>query len=255
MRLLFRKPAIVSLTIASVVLLPLTAHAIFGTMPVIDWTAVARIGQEIGISQDTLNTLGLYVQQYNHINAGVQEGVALVRGRQLQGLLNQVVGSQFPEFQQLQRDFRNVLVDPSTIRGDLEQTYGVIPDTNIPLIIKKRIDAADATATLGLLDASRMELVSEQEETDADDIEARAANASPGGAAKLTAAANGALLRSQAYDHRLLARLMRLQALSIARTNSIEKEQEQVRQAQLSTVANMMGSMQLSYGIGDRVEH
>ena len=255
MRLLLRKPAIVSLTIASVLLLPLTAHAIFGTMPVIDWTAVARIGQEIGISQDTLNTLGLYVQQYNHINAGVQEGVALVRGRQLQGLLNQVVGSQFPEFQQLQRDFRNVLVDPSTIRGDLEQTYGVIPDTNIPLIIKKRIDAADATATLGLLDASRMELVSEQEETDADDIEARAANASPGGAAKLTAAANGALLRSQAYDHRLLARLMRLQALSIARTNSIEKEQEQVRQAQLSTVANMMGSMQLSYGIGDRAEH
>ena len=255
MRLLLRKPAIVSLFIASVLLLPMTAYAIFGTMPVIDWTAVARIGQQIGISQDTLNTLGLYVQQYNHINAGVQEGVALVRGRQLQGLLNQVVGSQFPEFQQLQRDFRNVLVDPSTIRGDLEQTYGVIPDTNIPLIIKKRIDAADATATLGLLDASRMELVSEQEETDADDIEARAANASPGGAAKLTAAANGALLRSQAYDHRLLGRLMRLQALSIARTNSIEKEQEQVRQAQLSTVANMMGSMQLSYGIGDRVEH
>jgi hypothetical protein len=255
MRLLLRKPAIVSLIIASVLLLPLTAHAIFGTMPVIDWTAVARIGQQIDISQETLNTLGLYVQQYNHINAGVQEGVALVRGRQLQGLLNQVVGSQFPEFQQLQGDFRNVLVDPSTIRGDLEQTYGVIPDTNIPLIIKKRIDATDATATLGLLDASRMELVSDQEETDADDIEARAANASPGGAAKLTAAANGALLRSQAYDHRLLARLMRLQALSIARTNSIEKEQEQVRQAQLSTVANMMGSMQLSYGIGDRVEH
>ncbi len=255
MRLLLRKPAIVSLAIASVLLLPVTAHAIFGTMPVIDWTAVARIGQEIGISQDTLNTLGLYVQQYNHINAGVQEGVALVRGRQLQGVLNQVVGSQFPEFQQLQRDFRNVLIDPSTIRGDLEQTYGVIPEADIPLIIKKRIDAADATATLGLLDASRMELVSEQEETDADDIEARAANASPGGAAKLAAAANGALLRSQAYDHRLLARMMRLQALSIARANSIEKEQEQVRQAQLSTVATMMGSMQLSYGIGDRVEH
>ena len=48
---------------------------------------------------------------------------------------------------------------------------------------------------------------------------------------------------------------MRLQALSIARENSMEKEQEQVRQAQLSTVSGMVGSMQLSYGIGDRVGH
>ena len=102
-------------------------------------------------------------------------------------------------------------------------------------------------------DASRMELVSEQEETDAGDIEARAANASPGGAAKLAAAANGALLRSQAYDHRLLARLMRLQALTIARESSVEKEQEQIRQEQLSTVSSMVGSMQLSFGLGDRM--
>lgn len=240
---------------ASLILAPITAHAIFGTMPVIDWTAIARIGQQIGISQQTLSTLGLYVQEYNRVNAGVQEGVALVRGRQLQGVLNQVVGSQFPEFQQLQRDFRNVLVDPSIVRGDLEQTYGVIPTADFPLIRKRRIDAADATATLGLFDASRMELVSDQEETDADDIEVRAANASPGGAAKLAAAANGALLRSQAYDHRLLARLMRLQALSIARESSLEKEQEQIRQAQLSTVSSMVGSMQLSYGLGDRVGH
>jgi hypothetical protein len=254
MRLLRRK-SLIGLTVVSVLLVPIAAHAFFGTMPVIDWTAVARIGQQIGISQETLNTLGLYVQQYNRINAGVQEGVALVRGRQLQGLLNEAVGSQFPEFQQLQRDVRNVLVDPTTVRGDLELTYGVIPSADFPLIRKRRIDAADATATLGLFDASRMELVSEQEETDADDIEARAANASPGGAVKLAAAANGALLRSQAYDHRLLARLMRLQALSIARDNSQEKELEQVRQAQLSTVSTMVGSMQLSYGIGDRVGH
>ena len=238
---------------ASLLLIPMTAHAIFATMPVIDWTAIARIGQQIGISQQTLNTLGMYIQEYNRVNAGVQEGVALVRGRQLQGVLNQVVGSQFPEFQQLQRDFRNILVDPSIVRGDLEQTYGVIPTADFPLIRKKRIDAADATATMGLFDASRMEVVSEQEEMDAGDIEARAANASPGGAAKLAAAANGALLRSQAYDHRLLARLMRLQALSIARDNSLEKEQEQIRQAQLSTVSSMVGSMQLSYGLGDKV--
>jgi hypothetical protein len=254
MRLLLRK-SLIGLTVVSVLLVPIAAHAFFGTMPVIDWTAVARIGHQIGISQETLNTLGLYVQQYNRINAGVQEGVALVRGRQLHGLLNEAVGSQFPEFQQLQRDFRNVLVDPTTVRGDLELSYGVIPSADFPVIRKRRIDAADATATLGLFDASRMELVSEQEETDADDIEARAANASPGGAVKLAAAANGALLRSQAYDHRLLARLMRLQALSIARDNSQEKELEQVRQAQLSTVSTMVGSMQPSYGIGDRVGH
>jgi hypothetical protein len=250
MRQLHRKSTI-AVMLALLLLVPIAAHAIFGTMPVIDWTAVVRIGHQIGISQETLNTLGLYVQQYNRVNSGVQEGIALVRGRHLLGVLHGVVGSQFPEFQQLQRDFRNVLVDPSTVRGDLEQTYGVTPVADFPLIRKKRIDAADATATLGLFDASRMELVSEQEETDADDIEARAANASPGGAAKLTAAANGALLRSQAYDHRLLARLMRLQALSVARENSVEKEQEQIRQDQVNTVSSLVGSMQLSYGIGD----
>ena len=122
---------------------------------------------------------------------------------------------------------------------------------SVPVHIE--LDDLIHAGTMGLFDASRMELVSEQEETDAGDIEARAANASPGGAAKLAAAANGALLRSQAYDHRLLARLMRLQALSVARENSLEKEQEQIRQAQLSTVSSMVGSMQLSYGLGDRV--
>ena len=162
------------------------------------------------------------------------------------------MGSQFPEFQELQRDFRSVFVDPSMIRQDIENSYG-ITSGNFPLIRKKRIDAADATATMGLFDASRMELVSEQEEIDANDIETRAAAASPGGAAKLAAAANGALLRSQAYNQQLLARLMRLQALSIARENSLEKEQEQSRQDQVAAVTNMIGSMRLSYGIGDRV--
>src|SRR5919108_1476210 len=133
MRRLRRKMFFSGVLAASIVLIPAAAHAIFGTMPVIDWTAVARIGEQIGVSRDTLNTLGLYVQQYNRINTGVQEGVALVRGRQLQGLLNEVVGSQFPEFQQLQRDFRNVLVDPTTVRGDLELTYGVIPSADFPL--------------------------------------------------------------------------------------------------------------------------
>src|SRR5437588_13072347 len=180
-----RRFVVLSVSIVIGLLVPVTAHAFIGTMPVIDWTAVVRIGRQIGISQETLNTLGLYVQQYNRINAGVQEGVALVRGRQLRGLLNEAVGSQFPEFQQLQRNFRNVLVDPSTVRGDLELTYGAIPSADFPLIRKKRIDAADSTATLGLFDASRTELVSEQEESDADDIEARGASASPGGAAKL----------------------------------------------------------------------
>jgi hypothetical protein len=249
----FRKRiAFAGVLLATTLLIPVTAHAIFGTMPVIDWTAVVRIGEQIGVSRDTLNTLGLYVQQYNRINYGVQEGVALVRGRNLQGLLNRTVGSEFPEFQQLQRDFRNVVVDPFMIRQDIEISYGATAG-NFPLIRKKRIDAADATATLGLYDASRMELVSQQEEIDANDIEARAADASPGGAAKLSAAANGALLRSQAYNQRLLARLMRMQALSIARENSIEKEQEQTRQDQVNAVAGMVGSMQLSYGIGDRV--
>jgi hypothetical protein len=252
MRQLRRKlvPAIVVL--ATALMLPVAAHAIFGTMPVIDWTAIARIGEQIGVSRDTLNTLGLYVQQYNRINAGVQEGVALARGRQLRGILNDAVSSEFPQFQQLQSDFRNVLIDPSTIRHDIEDSYGVVTG-DFPLERKKRFDAADATATLGLFDASRMELVSEQEELDANDIESRAAVASPSGAAKLSAAANGALLRSQAYNQRLLARLMRLQALSIARENSIEKEQEQSRQDQVAAVTTMLGGMQLSYGIGERV--
>ena len=189
MQHLRRRIAIAGVFLATTLLIPVAAHAVFGTMPVIDWTAIVRIGEQIGVSRDTLNTLGLYVQQYNQINYGVQEGVALVRGRQLRGVLNEVVGSEFPEFQQLQRDFRNVVADPSMIRQDIETSYGVTSG-NFPLIRKKRIDAADATATLGLSDASRMELVSDQEELDANDIEARA------GAAKLSAASNGALLRS-----------------------------------------------------------
>lgn len=253
MQQLRRRFAFASVLLAATLFIPVAAHAIFGTMPVIDWTAIARIGEQIGVSRDTLTTLGVYVQQYNRMNYGVQEGVALIRGRQLRGVLNQVVGSEFPEFQQLQRDIRSVAIDPSLIRQDLESSYGVTSG-NFPLIRKKRIDSADATATLGLFDASRMELVSEQEELDADDIEARAADASPGGAAKLSAAANGALLRSQAYNQRLLARLMGMQALSIARENSIEKEQEQTRQDQANAVAGMVGSMQLSYGIGDKVQ-
>lgn len=252
MQQLRRRIALVAVVLIATLLIPLAAHAILGTMPVIDWTAIARIGEQIGVSRDTLNTLGLYVQQYNRVNYGVQEGVVLVRGRNLRGLLTRAVGSEFPEFQQLQRDFGSVVVDPLLIRQDIEGSYGVTSGT-FPLIRKKRIDAADATATMGLFDASRMELVSEQEELDANDIEARAAAASPGGAAKLSAAANGALLRSQAYNQRLLARLMRMQALSIARENSVEKEQEQSRQDQVTAVTNMVGSMQLSYGIGDRV--
>ena len=253
MRQLRRKLVPVTVVLATALILPVTAHAIFGTMPVIDWTAIARIGEQIGVSRDTLNTLGLYVQQYNRINAGVQEGVALARGRQLRGILNATVSSEFPQFEQLQSDFRNVLVDPATIRHDIEDSYGVVTG-DFPLERKKRFDAADATATLGLFDASRMEVVSEQEELDASDIESRAAIASPSGAAKLSAAANGALLRSQAYNQRLLARLMRLQALSVARENSIEKEQEQSRQDQVAAVTNMLGGMQLSYGIGERVD-
>jgi hypothetical protein len=252
MRLRSRRFVILFVAIAIGLLVPVSARAFIGTMPVIDWTAVVRIGRQIGISQETLNTLGLYVQQYNRINAGVQEGVRLARGRQLRGILNQVVGSQFPQFQQLQRDFNGVLVDPSTLRGDLELAYGATPSADFPIGRKKRMDAADATATLGLLEASRAELVSQQEELDADDIESRAALASPGGAAKLSAAANGAMLRSQAYDQRLLARLMRLQSLNIARENSIEKEQEQIREDQVTAVSNLVGAMQLSYGIGDR---
>ncbi len=246
-----RKFVLLALTTALMLIVPITAHAFIGTMPVIDWTAVVRIGRQIGISQETLNTLGLYVQQYNRINAGVQEGVRLARGRQLRGILNRVVGSQFPQFQQLQRDFNGVLVDPSTLRGDLELAYGATPSADFPIGRKKRIDAADATATLGLVEASRAELVSQQEELDADDIESRAGVASPGGAAKLSAAANGAMLRSQAYDQRLLARLMRLQALNIARENSIEKEQEQIREDQVTAVSDLVGSMKLSYGLGD----
>jgi hypothetical protein len=255
MRRHFRTFVVLSFAAAVGLLVPVTARAFIGTIPVIDWTAVVRIGQQIGISQDTLNTLGLYVQQYNRVNAGTQEGIGLVRGRQLQGILNQGVGSEFPQFQQLQRDFTTATVDPSTLRGDLEETYGAIPSTDFPISRKKRMDSADATATLGLLESSRAELISQQEELDADDIESRAAMASPAGAAKLSAAANGAMLRSQAYDQRLLARMMRLEALNIARENSLEKEQEQVRQAQLTTVSNMVGGMRLSYGIGDQVGH
>jgi hypothetical protein len=251
MRTHSRKLRIFGLTAALLLLVPVTAHAFLGTMPVIDWTAIIRIGQEIGISRGTLNTLGLYVQQYNQINAGVQNGIRLVRGRQLEGILNQSVGSEFPQFRQLQRDFNSALVNPSVLRGDLEQTYGTAPATDFPLERKARIDASDATATLGLLEASRAELVSQQEEADADDIESRAAVASPGGAAKLSAAANGAMLRSQAYDQRLLAELMRIEALNVARDNSIAKEHEQIREDQVSAVSNLVGNMQLSYGIGD----
>ena len=246
-----RRFRILTLTAVFLLLVPVTAHAFLGTMPVIDWTAIIRIGQEIGISRGTLNTLGLYVQQYNQINAGVQNGIRLVRGRQLEGILNQAVGSEFAQFQQLQRDFNGALVNPSVLRGDLEETYGTAPSTDFPLERKRRIDAADATATLGLLEASRAELVSQQEEADADDIESRAAVASPGGAAKLSAAANGAMLRSQAYDQRLLAEVMRIEALNVARENSIAKEHEQVREDQVSAVSNLVGNMQLSYGIGD----
>ena len=252
MRLHSKRFVILSLATALGLLLPITAHAFIGTMPVIDWTAVVRIGRQIGISQETLNTLGLYVQQYNRVNAGVQESIRLVRGRQLQGILNQAVGSKFPQFQQLQRDFNGVLVDPSVLRGDLELTYGATPTADFPIERKKRFDAADSTATLGLLEASRAELVSQQEELDANDIESRAAVASPGGATKLSAAANGAMLRSQAYDQRLMGELMRLQALNIARENSIEKEQEQIREDQVTAVSNLVSGMQLSYGIGDR---
>ena len=246
-----RKFRILALTAVFLLLVPVTAHAFLGTMPVIDWTAIVRIGQEIGISRGTLNTLGLYVQQYNQINAGVQNGIKLVRGRQLEGILNQAVGSEFPQFQQLQRDFNSTLVNPSVLRGDLEETYGTAPATDFPLERKTRIDASDATATLGLFEASRAELVSQQEEADADDIESRAAVSSPGGAAKLSAAANGAMLRSQAYNQRLLAELMRIEALNIARENSIAKENEQIREDQVSAVSNLVGNMQLSYGIGD----
>src|SRR2546429_655584 len=101
-----------------------------------------------------------------------------------------------------------------------------------------------------LLEASRAEMVSQQEELDANDIESRAAMVSPGGAAKLSAAANGAVLRSQAYDQRLLARLMRLEALKIARENSIGKEQEKIREGQVNAVSARVGGMKLSYGLG-----
>jgi hypothetical protein len=246
-----KQSVIFALGLVLVLLVPVTARAFIGTMPVIDWTAIIRIGQEIGISQGTLNTLGLYLRQYNRINAGDQEGIRLTRGQLLEGILNQVVGSEFPQFQQLQRDFNNGSVDSSSLRGDLELTYGAIPSEDFPVTRKMRMDAADSTSTLGLLEASRAELVSQQEELDADDIESDAAVASPGGAAKLSAAADGAMLRTQAYDQRLLAQLIRLQALNIARENSIEKEQEQTREDQVNAVSNLVGSMQLSYGIGD----
>src|SRR5438445_5204676 len=124
------------------VLVPSVAHAFFGTIPVIDWTTVVRIGQQIGISKGTLNTLGLYVQQYNRINSGVQEGIALERGRHLEGLLTESVGSRSAEFQQLQRDFSSVQVDPSALRQDLEGSFGATSGT-LPSSRMKRMDAAD----------------------------------------------------------------------------------------------------------------
>src|SRR5260370_15786690 len=159
-----KKAAVLTLIAALALLVPVTAHAFIGAMPVIDWTAVVRIGQQIGISQDTLNTLGLYVQQYNRVNAGTQEGVGLVRGRRLQGILNQAVGSEFPQFQQLQRDFTTTSVDPSTLRGDLEGTYGPVPSADFPISRKKKMDPADATTTQWLPEASRAETDSLQEE-------------------------------------------------------------------------------------------
>ncbi len=249
-----RKSTYVGLMLSTLLLAPLCANAFFGvgTVPVVDWSAITRLGRQIGISQQTLSTLNLYIRQYNRINEGVHQGVHLYRGRRLQGILSQAVGSRFPEFERLQRDFRNVLVDPATLREDLEATYGSLSlEVNVPLVRHRRMDAADATATLGLLDAARMEAIAQQEELDASAIEDRAAVVSPSGAAKLSAAASGALLRSQAYNHRLLARLLRLQALSIARENSIEKEQEQIRQEQLQAVSSLVGGMKLSYGIGE----
>ncbi|HEU5401016.1 MAG TPA: hypothetical protein VFU86_06640, partial [Terriglobales bacterium] len=66
MRLRHKKSAILVVAAAFILFVPLTARAFIGTVPVIDWTAIVRIGQEIGISKGTLNTLGLYVQQYSH---------------------------------------------------------------------------------------------------------------------------------------------------------------------------------------------
>ncbi|PYV63715.1 MAG: hypothetical protein DMG97_37015 [Acidobacteria bacterium] len=60
-----RRFVVLSLATVIGLLVPVTAHAFIGTMPVIDWTAVVRIGRQIGITQETLNTLGLYLQQYN----------------------------------------------------------------------------------------------------------------------------------------------------------------------------------------------
>ena len=60
-----RKIAFASVLLGATLLIPVAAHAFLGTMPVIDWTAVVRLGQQIGISQETLSTLGLYVQEYN----------------------------------------------------------------------------------------------------------------------------------------------------------------------------------------------
>src|SRR5260370_17081644 len=136
-----KKAAVLTLIATVALLVPVTARAFIGTMPVIDWTAVVRIGQQIGISQNTLNTLGLYVQQYNRVNAGTQEGIGLVRGRQLQGILNQGVGSEFPQFHQLHRDFTTATVDPSTLRGDLEETSGALPPTNFHITRHTRIDS------------------------------------------------------------------------------------------------------------------
>jgi hypothetical protein len=246
-----RKLALVSVTLGGLFIAPLTARALFGVIPVVDWDALLRLGQEIGVSQNTLNTLSVYVSEYSRINAGVPQGIALYRGKNLQGLLSQGVGSEFPQFQELQRDFRNVRIDSGSLRNDLEETYGNSV-SSAPIPDQQRIDAVDATATMGLLDASRVESVAEQEELDADDLEDRAAVASPGGAEKLSAAATSALVRSEAYNQRLLARLMRIQALALARENSIDKESEQIRQQQLTTISGLVGGMALSYGIGDQ---
>jgi hypothetical protein len=43
---------LIGLTAASLLLAPLTAHAFFGTMPVIDWTAIVRMGEQIGVSAE-----------------------------------------------------------------------------------------------------------------------------------------------------------------------------------------------------------
>src|SRR5260370_16637305 len=93
-----KKAGVLTLIATLASLVPVTARAFIGTMPVFDWTAVVRISQQIGISRDTLNTLGLYVQQYNRVNAGTQEAVALARAKQLQHILHPSSRTDFPQF-------------------------------------------------------------------------------------------------------------------------------------------------------------